>query len=84
METCDGLGWAEGAGLGSQGHGHLDGKPSLQAQGVQRGVDQAGLHLAQTRTAQRVDVPVPAAVLHVMQAVLNAPVVADHSKQLFG
>ena len=33
-EAGDGLRWAEGAGLGSQGHGHLRGKPSFQAQGV--------------------------------------------------
>ena len=37
-------------------------EPSFQAQGVQPGVDQAGVYLAQTRTAQRVDVLVPTAV----------------------
>ena len=31
----------------------------------------------QPGTAQRVDVLIPTAVLHVMQAVLNAPVVAE-------
>ena len=35
-------------------------------------------------TAQRVDVLVPTAVFNVMQAVLNAPVVADHLKEFFG
>ncbi len=33
--------------------------------------------LPQPGTAQRVDVLIPTAVLHVMQAVLNAPVVAE-------
>ena len=61
-EAGDGLHWAEGAGLGSQGHGHPEGKPSFQAQGVQRGVDQGGVYLTQSRTAQRVDVLIPTAV----------------------
>ena len=52
----DGLLWAEGGDLGSQGHGHPPGKPSLQAQGVQRGVDQSGVYLPQSRTAQRVHI----------------------------
>ena len=38
-------------------------------------------YLAQPRTAQRVDVLIPTAVLHVMQAVLNAPVVAEQPEQ---
>ena len=33
--------------------------------------------IPQPGTAQRVDVLIPTAVLHVMQAVLNAPVVAE-------
>ena len=45
------------------------------------GVDQGGEYLAQPRTAQRVDVLIPTAVLHVMQAVLNAPVVAEQPEQ---
>ena len=52
-----------------------------QAQGVQTGVDEGGEYLAQPRTAQRVDVLIPTAVLHVMQAVLNAPVVAEQPEQ---
>ena len=48
-EAGDGLCWAEGTGLGSQGHGHPEGKPSLQSQGVQRNVDQRGVYLAQPR-----------------------------------
>ena len=32
------------------------------AQGVQRGVDQGGVYLTQSRTAQRVDVLIPTAV----------------------
>ena len=35
------------------------------------GVDQGGVYLPQPRTAQLVDVLIPAAVLHMMQAVLN-------------
>ena len=77
VEAGDGLGWAEGASLGSQGHGHPGWKPSFQAQSVQPGVDQGGEDLPQPGTAQRVDVLIPTAVLHVMQAVLNAPVVAE-------
>ena len=80
-EAGDGLHWAEGAGLGSQGHGHPEGKPSFQAQGVQRGIDQGGVYLTQFRTAQGVDVLIPTAVLHVVQAVRGAPVVAEPSKQ---
>ena len=80
-EAGDGLRWAEGAGLGSQGHGHPERKPSFQAQGVQRGVDEGGVYLTQSRTAQGVDVLIPTAVLHVVQAVLNPPVVAEPSKQ---
>ena len=38
-------------------------------------------NLTQSRTAQRVNVLIPTAVLHVVQAVLNAPVVAEPSKQ---
>ena len=83
-EAGDGLCWAEGTGLGSQGHGHPEGKPSLQSQGVQRNVDQRGVYLAQPRTAQRVDVLIPTAVLHMVQAVLHPPVVAEHSKQFLG
>ena len=81
VEAGDGLRWAEGASLGSQGHGYPGRKPSFQAQGVQPGVDQGGEYLAQPRTAQRVDVLIPTAVLHVMQAVLNAPVVAEQPEQ---
>ena len=81
VEAGDGLRWAEGASLGSQGHGHPGWKPSFQAQDVQPGVDQGGEYLAQPRTAQRVDVLIPTAVLHVMQAVLNAPVVAEQPEQ---
>ena len=33
------------------------------------------------RTPQRVDILIPTAVLHVMQAVLNTPVLAEHSKR---
>ena len=77
VEAGDGLCWAEGAALGSQGHGHPGWKPSFQAQSVQPGVDQGGEDLPQPGTAQRVDVLIPTAVLHVMQAVLNAPVVAE-------
>ena len=80
-EAGDGLHWSEGAAFGSQGHGHPGGKPSFQAQGVQPGVDQGGEYFPQPRTPQRVDVLIPTAVFHVMQAVLNAPVVAEHSKQ---
>ena len=54
---------------------------SFQAQVVQPGVDEGGEYPAQPGTAQRVEVLIPAAVLHVMQAVLNAPVVAEHLKQ---
>ena len=54
---------------------------SFQAQDVQPGVDQGGEYLAQPRTAQRVEVLIPTAVLHVMQAVLNAPVVAKQPEQ---
>ena len=81
VEAGDGLRWAEGASLGSQGQGHPGWKPSFQAQDVQTGVDQGGEYLAQPRTAQRVDVLIPTAVLHVMQAVLNAPVVAEQPEQ---
>ena len=45
------------------------------------GVDQGGVYLPHPRTAQCVDVLIPTAVLHVMQAVLNAPVVAEHLQQ---
>ena len=62
VEAGDGLPRAEGAGLGSQGHGHPEGKPSFQPQGVQRGVDQGGVYLTQSRTAQGVDVLIPTAV----------------------
>jgi hypothetical protein len=41
------------------------------------GLDQAGVYLPQPQTAQRVDVLIPAAVLHMTQAVLNAPVVEE-------
>ena len=41
----------------------------------------SGVYLTKSRTAQRVDVLIPTAVLHVVQAVLNAPVVAEPSKQ---
>ena len=58
-----------GAALGSQGHGHPGWKPSFQAQSVQPGVDQGGEDLPQPGTAQRVDVLIPTAVLHVMQVV---------------
>ena len=34
--------------------------------------------------AQRVDVLIPTAVLHMVQAVLHPPVVAEHSKQFLG
>ena len=55
------------------------GKPSLQAQGVQRGVDQSGIYLPQSRTAQRVHIFIPTAILHMIQAVFNPPVAAEHS-----
>ena len=57
-------------------------EPSLQAQGVQSGVDQGGEYLAQARPAQRVDILIPAGVLHVVLAVLDAPVVAEQPEQL--
>ena len=57
-------------------------KPSQEAQGVQSGVDQGGGYFAQARPAQRGDVLLPAAVLHVALAVLDAPVVAEQSEQL--
>ena len=66
VEPGDGLRWAEGAAFGSQGHGHLGRKPSLEAQGVQCRVDQGGECLAQTGSAQGVNVLIPAAVLHMM------------------
>ena len=53
----------------------------LPGAGRSDGVDQGGEYLAQPRTAQRVDVLIPTAVLHVMQAVLNAPVVAEQPEQ---
>ena len=81
IEAGDGLDGAEGAAFGSQGHGHPGGEPSVQAQGVQPGVHQGGEYLAQPRTPQRVDVLIPTAVLHVMQAVLNTPVLAEQFKQ---
>ena len=59
-EVGDGLPWAEDAGLGSQGHGHPEGKPSFQVQGVQPGVDQGGVYLTQDWAAQAVDVLIPA------------------------
>ena len=46
-------------------------------------VHQGGEYLAQSRTPQRVDVLIPTAVLHVMQAVLNTPVLAEQFKQLW-
>ena len=82
MEADDGLLWVEGAGLGFQGHGHCLGKPALQAQGVQRCIDQAGVYLAQARTVQRVDILIPTAVPHVMHAFLDPPVIPDHPVQL--
>ena len=66
-----------GTGLGPQGHGYLGRKPSLKAQGAQPSVDQGGKYLTQPWTAQCVDILIPTAVLHVMQAVLNLPVVAE-------
>ena len=81
IEAGDGLDGAEGAAFGSQGHGHPGGEPSVQAQGVQPGVHQGGEYLAQPRTPQGVDVLIPTAVLHVMQAVLNTPVLAEQFKQ---
>ena len=67
--------------VGRKAQGHLPGKPSLQTQGVERGVDQGGIYLSQSRTAQGADVFIPTAVLHVLQAVLNPPVAAEHLKQ---
>ena len=58
-------------------YGHLGRKPSLQAQGAQPSVDQGGKYLTQPWTAQRVDILIPTAVLNVMQAVLNLPMVAE-------
>ena len=84
VEPGDGLRWAEGAAFGSQGHGHLGRKPSLEAQGIQCRVDQGGECLAQTGSAQGVNVLIPAAVLHMMLAVLNAPVVAEQLEQPSG
>ena len=55
----------------------------MEAEGVQSSVDQGGEYLAQTGTAQGVDVLIPTAVLHVVVAVLNAPVVAEQPEQLF-
>ena len=66
------------------GQRHPGREPSFQAQGVQPGVDQGGEYLPQPQTAQRVHVLIPAAVLHVMSAVLNAPVVAEEPEQLLG
>ena len=40
-------------------------------------LDQAGVYFPQPRMAQRVDVLIPAAVLHMTQAVFNAPVVEE-------
>ena len=77
VEAADSLCWAEGTGLGMERHRHRAGKPPCQAQGVQPSADQGGEYLAQPRTAQRVEVLAPTAVLHVMQAVLNLPVVAE-------
>ena len=57
------------------------GKPSLQAQGVQRGVDPGGVYLPQTWAAQRVDALVPTAILPMTQNVLHAPAVAYHPQQ---
>ena len=62
VEPGDGLRGAEGAAFGSQGHGHLGRKPSLEAQGIQCRVDQGGECLAQTGSAQGVNVLIPAAV----------------------
>ena len=84
VEPGDGLRWAEGAAFGSQGHGHLGRKPSLEAQGIQCRVDQGGECLAQTGSAQGVNVLIPAAVLHMMLAVLNAPVFAEQLEQPSG
>ncbi len=100
VEAVYGLRWAEGASFGSQGQRHPGAatsgssdirgqrhpgrEPSFQAQGVQPGVDQGGEYLPQPQTAQRVHVLIPAAVLHVMLAVLNAPVVAEEPEQLLG
>ena len=84
VEPGDGLRWAEGAAFGPQGHGHLGRKPSLEAQGIQCRVDQGGECLAQTGSAQGVNVLIPAAVLHMMLAVLNAPVVAEQLEQPSG
>ena len=84
VEPGDGLRWAEGTAFGSQGHGHLGRKPSLEAQGIQCRVDQGGECLAQTGSAQGVNVLIPAAVLHMMLAVLNAPVVAEQLEQPSG
>ena len=84
VEPGDGLRWAEGAAFGSQGHGHLGRKPSLEAQGIQCRVDQGGECLTQTGSAQGVNVLIPAAVLHMMLAVLNAPVVAEQLEQPSG
>ncbi len=83
-ESCDGLRWAEGAAFGSQGHGHPVRKPSLQAHGVQCGVNQGREYLAQTGTAQGVDVLISTAILHMMVAVLNAPVVSEQLEQPSG
>ena len=82
IQEDNGVHWTEGTAFGSQGHGQPGWKPSFQAQGVQSGVDQGGEYFAQPRTAYRMDVFIPAAVLHVMLAVLNAPVVAELPQQL--
>ena len=58
-----------------------DGNPPSKRRAFSPVFHQGGEYLAQPRTPQRVDVLIPTAVLHVMQAVLNTPVLAEHSKQ---
>lgn len=80
-EECHGLKRPEGTGLGTQRRGHLLGKQSLEAQGVESGVHQVGVYLPQAWAAQRVDVLIPTAVPHMMETVLHGPVVAYHPEQ---
>ena len=63
VEPGDGLRWAEGAAFGSQGHGHLGRKPSLEAREIRCRVDLAPRHASRkTSSAQGVNVLILVAV----------------------
>ena len=77
----DGLFWKEGAVFGPKRQGQFREKPIGAPQVVQSGIRQGDEDFAQPWAAQRVPVLIPAAVFHMMLAVLDAPVVAKLPQQ---